>query len=218
MRMTGARRRACAPAGRPRPARCVHLRATSSRCQRRMVSGVTRVATCASSDRPRRCPNTARHRRSPSSKRRRRPASRAFRRRFSSQRYAITSACSPWSQPPNAAISNWNGNTPEVYATTTDPPVGHYALGAQDARDRRTADVVAQVLQRTLHARVAPCGVLGRHPNDERSEACLQARTAAMAGAIRPLARHQLAVPTQNGVRRHDGRDLREQPATEPVS
>ena len=97
-------------------------------------------------------------------------------------------------------------------------PTGRNALGSQDARDRRTADVVAQVLQRTLNARIALCGVLGRHPNDERCEACLQARTAAMVGAIRPLARHQLAVPTQNGVRRHDGRDLREQPATEPVS
>ena len=126
--MTSARRRACRPAGRPWPARYVHLRATSSRCQRRMVSGVTRVATCASSRRPSRCPNSARRRRSPSSKRRRRPASLAFSSRFSSRRNAMTSACSRWSHPPNAAISNWNGSTREVYATAVDPPVGHYGL------------------------------------------------------------------------------------------
>ena len=91
-------------------------------------------------------------------------------------------------------------------------------FGAQNARDRRTADAVAQVLQRALNARVAPRRVLSRHPNDQRSKVCLQASGTAAAGAIRPFARHQLAVPAQNGVRRHDGRDLREQPATEPVS
>jgi hypothetical protein len=38
-----------------------------------------------------------------------------------------------------------------------------------------------------------------------------------VAGALRPRARHQLAVPTQNGVRRHDRRNLRQQPATETL-
>ena len=98
------------------PPRYVHLRATSSRCQRRMVSGVTMVTTCARRRRPRRCPNSARRRRSGSSNRSRRPASRVFKTRFSSRRNAMTSACSRWSQPPKAAISNWNGSTPEVYA------------------------------------------------------------------------------------------------------
>ena len=53
------------------PARHVHLRATSWRCQRKIVSGVTSVATSASTRRPSRCPSSARRRRSPSSKRRR---------------------------------------------------------------------------------------------------------------------------------------------------
>jgi hypothetical protein len=65
--MTSARRCACRPGGRSRPAR---LRATSSRCHRRIVSGVTIVATCASRRRPRRCPSSARRRRSRSSNRR----------------------------------------------------------------------------------------------------------------------------------------------------
>ena len=90
-------------------------------------------------------------------------------------------------------------------------PAGWNALGAQDPRDRRPADVVAQVLSRALQARVAPRRVLGRHRNDEHSEACLRVRRTASAGAIRPRARHQLAVPPQNGVGRHDSRELREQ-------
>ena len=40
----------------------------------------------------------------------------------------------------------------------------------------------------------------------------------AAADTICPFARYQLAVPTQNGVRRHEGCDLRKQAATETVS
>ena len=40
----------------------------------------------------------------------------------------MTSACSRWSQPPKAAISNWNGSTVAVYAMAADPLVGHYAV------------------------------------------------------------------------------------------
>ncbi len=73
-RMTSARRCACRPAGRPRPARYVHC-VSPARGARAMLSGVTMAATCASSLRPSRCPNSARRRRSLSSKRKRCPAS-----------------------------------------------------------------------------------------------------------------------------------------------
>jgi len=126
--MTSARRCACKPGRWPLPTRYVHLRATSSRCQRKMVSGVTRVATCASRWRPRRCPNSAKRRRSWSSNCSRCPASLVFSSRFSSRRNAMTSACSRWSHPPNTAINNWNGSTVEVYASAADPSVGHYPV------------------------------------------------------------------------------------------
>lgn len=44
------------------------------------------------------------------------------------------------------------------------------ALGAQDARDCGTTDVVVQVLQRTLNTRAAPRRILSRHPGDRRPE------------------------------------------------
>ena len=40
----------------------------------------------------------------------------------------MTSACSRWSQPPKAAISNWNGSTVEVYAM---PPIHFGTLRVQ---------------------------------------------------------------------------------------
>jgi len=80
------------------PTAIVYCLATSSRCQRRMVSGVTSVAACATTWRPSRCPSSARRRRLVSLNRRRRPASRALRTRFSSRRNAMTSACSRWNQ------------------------------------------------------------------------------------------------------------------------
>lgn len=47
---------------------------------------------------------------------------------------------------------------------------------------------------------------------------CLQTNATATARPIRPFAGHELAVPAQNGIRRHDRRDLREQTATKAVS
>ena len=46
---------------------------------------------------------------------------------------------------------------------------------------------------------------------------CMQAEATAAAACDR-LARHQLAVPAQNGVRRHDRRNLREQAPTQAVT
>ena len=77
---------------------------------------------------------------------------------------------------------------------------------------------MAQVPQRALNAGVAPRRVLSRHPNHQRAKVCLQTSGTAAAAAIGPFACHELAVPAQNSVRRHDSRDLRQQPTTEPVS
>ena len=80
-----------------RPGRClvqVNFRAISSRCHRRMVSGVTSVATSRRTARPSRWPSTASRRRCASSNCSRRPVSCAFSARFSSRRNAITSPCS----------------------------------------------------------------------------------------------------------------------------
>ena len=52
------------------------------------------------------------------------------------------------------------------------------------------------------------------HRNHAPSLRQLPAEFSDTTGAECPVARHQLAVPTQNGVRRHKGRDVREQPAT----
>ena len=57
--------------------------------------------------------------------------------------------------------------------------------GVQDARDRRTTDAVAHVLQRALNPRVAPRRILGRHPNHQRSKMCLQASAPAAAATDR---------------------------------
>ena len=72
------------------------------------------------------CARSARRRRSASAKRSRCPANRAFRMRFSSRRNKMMSACSRWSQPPKAAISNWNGATVAVHAIAADRRVGHH--------------------------------------------------------------------------------------------
>ena len=97
-------------------------------------------------------------------------------------------------------------------------PAGWNAVGVQDARDRGAPNPVAHVLQCPLDARVTLGRILRRHPNDQGPEMGLQTRTTAAAAAIRPFARHQLAVPAQNRVRRHDCRHLGEQPPPEAMS
>jgi hypothetical protein len=77
---------------------------------------------------------------------------------------------------------------------------------------------VAEILQGTLNACVAPCWILRRQSNDRRSEVRLQANATAKTGPVGPFACHELAVPSQNGVGHHEGDDLREQTATEAVS
>jgi hypothetical protein len=81
----------CMTPGRPgRVGVNVHFRAISGRCHRRIVSGVTMVATCRKTRRPRRWPFAARRRRWSSVSRRQRPVSCPLRTRFSSIRYSMT--------------------------------------------------------------------------------------------------------------------------------
>jgi hypothetical protein len=71
---TTRRRISASTTGRPgRRRECVHFRTINSRCHRRMVSGVTSVATSRNTARPRRCPSTARRQRCASFNRSRRP-------------------------------------------------------------------------------------------------------------------------------------------------
>jgi hypothetical protein len=68
----------------------------------------------------------------------------------------MTSACSRWSQPVIAAISNWNGGTPAVYAMVADLFMGHYAS---------TADTSTPV----LHVGVEPAAVKAGVPKTTRT-------------------------------------------------
>src|SRR5688500_6845 len=75
-----------------------------------------------------------------------------------------------------------------------------------------------QVLQRALNPRITPRRILRCHPDDQRSKVRLQASGTAASRPIRPLPRHEFAMPTEDGVRRHERRDLREHWATQPLS
>src|SRR5918992_4138718 len=51
------------------------------------------------------------------------------------------------------------------------------ALFPQDLRDRRAANSMAKVLERTLDPRVAPARIVVRHPNRETTDLRLHARS-----------------------------------------
>ena len=68
-----------------------------------------------------------------------------------------------------------------------------------------------------MDRRVAPGGILRRHPNHQRAEVPLQSGTPAADAHIGPLAGHQLAMPSKNGVGCHDGCDLPEHSTPKPM-
>ena len=130
--------------GRPRRLReYVHFRTISSRCHRRIVSGVTSVATSRNTARPSRCPSCARRRRCGSVNRGRRPASCVFSTRFSSRRNAITSRCSRSSHPSSAARSICNGNTAVSLRQCAARVFRHYELSPFTHRDGKFATPLA---------------------------------------------------------------------------
>jgi hypothetical protein len=136
----------------------VHFRAISCRCHRRIVSGVTMVATCRKTRRPRRWPFAARRRRWSSVSRRRRPFSCPLRTRFSSIRYSMT--CCWWrlTHPARVTSSTCKGRHQPSWANRTVPHTGpgngvragrvfgHYGRGAalrprtRPRRERERAD------------------------------------------------------------------------------
>jgi len=98
-----------------RPCSVYYFAATNSQYQRRIVSGVARVATFSNAFRPSTLPSFAKRRRSPSVSRSRCLPSRSGSAAFSARWYSITRACcSPTHIPIHAARncrgSNFSGN------------------------------------------------------------------------------------------------------------
>src|SRR5262249_24391436 len=91
-------------------------------------------------------------------------------------------------------------------------------VGLQDAGDRRSSDLVPEVLEGTLNPGVAPRRVSLGHSHDELADLGEDTATARSPVRIRPLARHQLPVPPQQRVRRDDRRDVTQGFSTEPIS
>jgi Cysteine-rich secretory protein family len=78
---------------------------------------------------------------------------------------------------------------------------GLVAAGAEDPPDRRRTDLVAEAGQFTVHAAVAPRGVLRRQPQRQVADVRASPR-AARPARIGPLTSDQAAVPGQQGSRR----------------
>ena len=92
------------------------------------------------------------------------------------------------------------------------------AVRLQDAGDRRAADPMANVLQGAEDPRVAPGGILFRHPHNQPPHLREHARTTAAPLRVRPLARDQLPMPAENRVGRDNGRDRTQTATAEPLS
>ena len=90
-------------------------------------------------------------------------------------------------------------------------------VGFQDARDRRSADLVAKILERTPNASVAPRRIFLSHAHDELPNLGQNTATAVSLLRTRPLARHELPVPSQQRVRRDDRREVAQGGPPEPV-
>ena len=74
-----------------------------------------------------------------------------------------------------------------------------------------------EILESTLNARIAPRRIFPGHAQHKLSDLGANTRTAGAPPRVRPLARHQLPVPSQQRVRRHDRRDLTQGLPTQPV-
>src|SRR2546427_11627414 len=88
----------------------------------------------------------------------------------------------------------------------------------QNLGDGASRDAVVEILQRPLDATVAPRGILGRHPHDERRDLLHEPGTALPPTLPRPLLGDQPPVPAQDRVRCHDGRHLPKDSATESLA
>jgi hypothetical protein len=86
----------------------------------------------------------------------------------------------------------------------------------QSAGDGASTDVVIQIGERTLNPGIAPRAVLGRHPDGPLADRLLGARPSRAATQVAVvLAGDQRPMPREQGVRCHDGPDLRQRTSTE---
>jgi hypothetical protein len=84
------------------------------------------------------------------------------------------------------------------------PGRGPKPVGKQDAPDRARRDAQAELAQLAGDPRVAPAWVLAGEAQHELSHPALDWRTARTSPRLRPLATHELPVPAQKRLRRHD--------------
>ena len=78
--------------------------------------------------------------------------------------------------------------------------------------------LVPEILEGTLNSRVAPRRIFRGRAQHELSNLAKNTGTTAWPPCIRPLARHQLPVPSQQRVRRDDRRDLTQGVPPQPAS
>ncbi len=77
--------------------------------------------------------------------------------------------------------------------------------------------MMAEILEGTLNSRVAPRRIFVGHAHDELPNLGEDTAAAGSSPRIRPLARHQLPVPSQERVRGDDCRHVAQRCSTQPV-
>ena len=168
MRTISRRISASTPGRTCRPLRWVHFRAINCRCHRRIVSGVTIVATWRNTRRPSRCPRMASRHRSSSLSRRRRPWSCFRRTRFSTTRYDTVSCWRRSSHPFSAASSmrRRNASTTAGRSTAVTELTWRHSDGPSNGTLRSSNRVTSQstsqssTSNRSMSVRL-PCTLLG---------------------------------------------------------
>ncbi len=90
----------------------------------------------------------------------------------------------------------------------------------QDVADRLIADLVPQIGQRPHNPVIAPVTVFPRHPNDQLLNFSLDLRPAGASTSFRAIefAGHEVAVPSQDGVRPGDIGHLAENLAAQSMT
>jgi hypothetical protein len=94
------------------------------------------------------------------------------------------------------------------------------AMTLQDVADRLIADLVPQIGQRPHNPVIAPVTIFPRHPNDQLLNFSLDLRPAGASTSFRAIefAGHELAVPSQDGVRPGDIGHLAENLAAQSMT
>jgi hypothetical protein len=91
-------------------------------------------------------------------------------------------------------------------------------ISLEYSRDRRATNPMTDVLESTLDPRVAPPGILFRHPHHEAADFCQHLMAAGPLPCVRPFPRDELSMPSQNRVRGDDRGDLAQDAPSEPVA